>query len=171
MRVLGVRRGVPRDVEQHEFLEWVSADEVDRALTGSQVVVNLLPSTPTTQRFFRRERFAAMLAGAVFINVGRGGTVDEDALLSALDNGPLSWCGLDVTVTKPPPMDSRLRRHPRILLTPKTSVFTHRYMDEAVAFFADNLARYLSGQRLQGLTGASRGADVRIRPHAMAEGK
>lgn len=48
-------------------------------------------------------------------------------------------------------MDSRLRLHPRVVLTPKSAVFTHRYMDEAVAFFADNLALYLVGQPLLGL--------------------
>jgi phosphoglycerate dehydrogenase-like enzyme len=151
MRVLGVRRHQPTDLDHGEHVEWVELEHVDRALAASRVVVNLLPATPSTERFFGPARFAAMRRGAVFINVGRGSTVDEAALLSALDGGRLSWCGLDVTAVKPPPMDSRLRQHPRVVLTPKTAVFTARYMDRAVAFFADNLARYLAGQPLLGL--------------------
>lgn len=56
-----------------------------------------------------------------------------------------------MTARKPPPMGDPLRQHPRVVLTPKTSVFSHRYMDHAVEFFADNLDRYLTGRSLRGL--------------------
>jgi phosphoglycerate dehydrogenase-like enzyme len=48
-------------------------------------------------------------------------------------------------------MDNPLRHHPRVVLTPKTSVYSHGYMDRAVEFFADNLQRYQAGLPLHGL--------------------
>ena len=59
-----------------------------------------------------------------------------------------------MTTRKPPPMDDPLRHHPRVVLTPKTSVFRRRYMDQAVEFFADNLDHYLAGRALDGLVTA-----------------
>lgn len=154
MRVLGVRRHLPNDAARSAtspIVEWFESTHVEEALAQARVVVNLLPATPDTRSFFNAGRFAALKPDTIFINVGRGSTVDETALLAALDSGRVSWCGLDVTARKPPPIDDPLRRHHRVVLTPKTSVFSHRYMDEAVDFFADNLDRYLAGAPLRGL--------------------
>lgn len=154
MRVLGVRRHPPdqrTDAGTSPIAEWYDVTRVDEALAQAHVVVNLLPATKETTGFFDAKRFGVMSPGAVFINVGRGSTVDESALLGALEDGRLAWCGLDVTARKPPPMDDPLRQHPRVVLTPKTSVFSHRYMDHAVEFFADNLDRYLTGRAVRGL--------------------
>lgn len=152
MTVLGVRQHPPvADAETSPITGWFDVSRVEEALAHAQVVVNLLPATAETTRFFDEQRFAAMPRGAVFINVGRGSTVDESALLAALEDGRFTGCGLDVMVCKPPPMDDPLRQHPRVVLTPKTSVFSHRYMDHAVEFFADNLDRYLAGRPLRGL--------------------
>lgn len=158
MTVLGVRRHPPI-ADASPVARWFDVSRVEEALGQSRVVVNLLPATPETTRFFDERRFAAMPRGAVFINVGRGTTVDETALLAALEDGRLAGCGLDVTARKPPPLDDPLRRHPRVVLTPKTSVFSHRYMDQAVEFFADNLDRYLAGRPLHGLVTSPRSAE------------
>lgn len=151
MTVLGVRRQPPVGAETSPIARWFDASRVAEALAQAQVVVNLLPATAETRSFFDERRFAVMSRGVVFINVGRGSTVDESALLAALENGHVAWCGLDVMTRKPPPMDDPLRQHPRVVLTPKTSVFSHRYMDQAVEFFADNLDRYLTGRPPRGL--------------------
>ncbi|MGH4018607.1 MAG: D-2-hydroxyacid dehydrogenase [Pseudonocardiaceae bacterium] len=155
MRVLGVRRHPPHtrttDADRSPIAEWYDVPHVEEALTQAQVVVNLLPATAETTSFFDAQRFASMPRGAVFINVGRGSTVDDLALVAALDDGRVAWCGLDVTARKPPAMDDPLRHHPRVVLTPKTSVFSHRYMDQAVEFFAVNMDRYLTGLPPRGL--------------------
>jgi len=87
----------------------------------------------------------------VFVNLGRGTTVDHAALLHSLDSGQLGGAALDVTEPRPLPRRHRLRRHPRVVLTPKSAAFSSRYMDEAVTFFADNLHRYLHGWPLNGV--------------------
>lgn len=163
MTVLGVRRHPPvAGVEMSPIARWFATSRVEEALAHAKVVVNLLPATSETRRFFDDRRFAAMPRGSVFVNVGRGSTVDEPALLAALEDERLAWCGLDVTARKPPPMDDPLRQHPRVVLTPKTSVFSHRYMDHAVEFFADNLDRYLTGRPLRGLVTPPTSADSPI---------
>ncbi|MFC8350334.1 D-2-hydroxyacid dehydrogenase [Streptomyces sp. NPDC057280] len=148
MHVIGVRRSPPHS--EPGGIEWVPAHRVDEALPRSRAVVNLLPATAATHGFFDESAFKACRPGTVFINLGRASTVDHDALLDALDQGPLAGAALDVQPRKPPALDDPLRHHPRIVLTPKSAVFSHTYMDEAVAFFIDNLRRFVAGQPLNG---------------------
>jgi D-3-phosphoglycerate dehydrogenase len=73
------------------------------ALLGMADVVSLhLPLVPETHKIMNAERFAQMKPGAVFINVSRGGHVDEAALIAALESGHLFGAGLDVTDPEPP---------------------------------------------------------------------
>ncbi|MGW2998728.1 D-2-hydroxyacid dehydrogenase [Streptomyces sp. NPDC001155] len=148
MHVIGVRRDPPRS--EPGGIEWAPAHRVHEALARSRAVVNLLPATDETRGFFDRTAFEACGPGALFINLGRASTVDHDALLAALDLGPLAGAALDVQPNKPPALDDPLRHHPRIVLTPKSAVFSHAYMDQAVAFFRDNLRLFLAGQPLNG---------------------
>lgn len=139
----------------------VEADRVREVLPRSRAVVNLLPSTHETRGFFGETTFKACSPGAVFINLGRASTVDHDALLAALDSGRLAAAALDVQPHRPPALDDPLRHHPRIVLTPKSAVFSHAYMDRAVAFFRDNLRLFLAGQHLIGVVTPTHGD-----PHA-----
>ncbi|MFE6364077.1 D-2-hydroxyacid dehydrogenase [Streptomyces sp. NPDC057806] len=148
MHVIGVRRSPPPS--ELGGIEWVPRHRVREALPRSRAVVNLLPATGETHGFFDESTFKACRPGTVFINLGRASTVDHDALLDALDTGPLAGAALDVQPSKPPALDDPLRHHPRIVLTPKSAVFSHAYMDRAIAFFRDNLRRFLTGQPLNG---------------------
>ncbi|MBC9717820.1 D-2-hydroxyacid dehydrogenase [Streptomyces sp. TRM66268-LWL] len=148
MHVIGVRRQAHRT--DGIGIEWKPASRVDEALARSKVVVNLLPATTETTGFFSATTFDACQRGAVFLNLGRASTVDHTALIAALDSGRLSGAGLDVHPTKPPAPDDPLRRHPRVVLTPKTATFSRTYMDRAVAFFHDNLHLYLADRPLNG---------------------
>ncbi|MGY5058676.1 D-2-hydroxyacid dehydrogenase [Streptomyces sp. 900105755] len=158
MHVIGVRRSPPRF--EPGGIEWVSADRVRQALTRSRAVVNLLPATEATNGFFDESTFKACRPGTVFVNLGRASTVDHDALLGALNHGPLAGAALDVQPRKPPALDDPLRHHPRIVLTPKSAVFSHVYMDQAVAFFLDNLRLFLAGQPLNGAVTPTHGGPV-----------
>ncbi|MFI6626480.1 D-2-hydroxyacid dehydrogenase [Streptomyces sp. NPDC050528] len=155
MHVIGVRRGPPR--YEHGGIEWVPAHRVREALPRSRAVVNLLPATDATHGFFNESTFKACRPGTVFINLGRASTVDHDALLAALDQGRLAGAALDVQPRKPPALDDPLRHHPQIVLTPKSAVFSHAYMDQAVAFFVDNLRLFLADQPLNGAVTPSKG--------------
>ncbi|WP_228010856.1 D-2-hydroxyacid dehydrogenase [Nonomuraea phyllanthi] len=149
MNVIGVRRTPPADAEGG--IRWVRASSIRGAVAKADVVVGLLPATAETAGFFDQRVFNSCKPGAIFINLGRASTVDHTALLQALEDGPLGGAALDVTTPRPLPMEDALRLHPRVILTPKSATFSRSYMDEAIAFFADNLRRYLNDLPLHGL--------------------
>ena len=68
--------------------------------------MNAAPLTPATVHLFGREQFARMRPAACFINLGRGETVDQDALIDSLRDGVIAAAGLDVTTPEPLPPDS-----------------------------------------------------------------
>ncbi|KAB8166397.1 D-2-hydroxyacid dehydrogenase [Streptomyces sp. 3MP-14] len=152
MSVIGVRRTPPAATSGG--ITWTRPPQVRQAVAVADVVVDLLPATRATDRFFDHDLFPAFKPGSVFLNLGRAVTVDQQALLAALDAGHLRGAGLDVYEPKPLPARHPLRLHPRVVLTPKSSVFRRAYMDAAVAFFADNLHRYLTSRVLNGLAEA-----------------
>jgi D-3-phosphoglycerate dehydrogenase len=93
-------------------------DSLERLLGMADIVSVHVPLTPETYRMMNAERFAQMKRGAVFINVSRGGLVDEPALIAALENGYLFGAGLDVTDPEPPEAGNPLLYMDNVILTP-----------------------------------------------------
>lgn len=120
---------------------------MDALLAESDFVVAMLPLSDSTRGLANADFFARMKRGAIFINGGRGATVDESALLAALDSGHLRAAGLDVFAKEPLPGDSPLRTHPRVTPLPHIGSATHetRYAMNRLA--VDNLLAALAGQR------------------------
>ncbi len=77
-----------------------------------------IPMSAQNARLFDSEAFATMKPGAIFVNAARGGLVDQEALLAALDGGQLFGAGLDVTDPEPLPPDHPLLHHPNVMVTP-----------------------------------------------------
>ncbi len=127
---------------------WYTPDTLLEMLPQCDVVVNVLPLTPETYHFFGEQEFRAMKSTAYFINIGRGKTVDEGALVRALQEGWIAGAGLDVFEEEPLPGDSPLWRMKNVILSPHVSAFSTRYDDRAVELFATNLERYLRGEPL-----------------------
>ena len=90
----------------------------DSYLPTADIVVLCLPLTKATQHLIGPAQIAAMRKGAIVINVGRGGVLDEDALAAALTAGHLGGAGLDVFATEPLPATSPLWSAPHTILTP-----------------------------------------------------
>lgn len=89
-----------------------------------------------------------MKAGAILVNVGRGGVIDEDALVRALRDGRLRGAALDVFATEPLPAHSRLWELPNVLLSPHTAGLSVRENERIVELFVENIGRYLRGEEL-----------------------
>ena len=103
----------------HDFIRRLDAEpmDLDALLAAADVVTLHVPMTDTTRGLLSAERIAAMKPGALLINCARGGVVDEEALLAALDDGRLAGAGLDVFAEEPP-TDWRLACHDKVVATP-----------------------------------------------------
>ena len=118
--------------------------ELSDFLGASAAIVNVLPSTTATHKVMNAERFAQCHKGALFINLGRGATVDESALLAALDSGQVGNAVLDVTDPEPMEADNPLWSHPNVRITPHVAGFT--VVGPATKVIAANVRRILNGE-------------------------
>jgi phosphoglycerate dehydrogenase-like enzyme len=141
-RVVGIAQHAREDAE--------SADALPRLLPEADVVVDLLPSAPDTQKFVDAKFLARMKPGALFVNAGRGRTVDTGALLESLRSGHIR-AALDVTDPEPLPKDHPLWRAPNVLLTPHVAGTVARWESRAFRFAGEQLRRYVAGQPLLGV--------------------
>ena len=114
----------------------------------ADVIVNALPLTPETRGVFDRKAFDAAKRGALFINVGRGGTVVTADLLAALKDGRIGGAGLDVTDPEPLPPDHPLWRAPNVLITPHVAAATDLGEEPRWLIARENLRRYAAGGKL-----------------------
>lgn len=146
--VVGVRR---RAAPAPDYcLRVVGVEALDAELPQADVVALSLPGTPETARLFDAARLARCKRGAILINVGRGGTVDHDALAAAIESGALYGAALDVTDPEPLPPDHPLWRLDTVLITPHISgrFSLPRTLENIVEIFAHNLRRFAAGQTL-----------------------
>jgi phosphoglycerate dehydrogenase-like enzyme len=102
-------------------------------------------------------RLARLKATALLVNVGRGSTLDEAALLQALDAGRLGGAVLDVTAVEPLPADSPLWRHPKVVLLQHTGGRFPGELDAKVTRFLENFARFTRGEALPDAADLNRG--------------
>jgi phosphoglycerate dehydrogenase-like enzyme len=129
----------------------VEVRSLSALLGASDVVVLALPLTDETRGMIGRDAFRAMRRGAVLVNVGRAGTVAEDALLGALRDGTVRHASLDVLAEDDEaPRGHPLRREPAVLYTHHSAAASPRSDDEVFAGFLANLRRYRAGQPLEG---------------------
>jgi phosphoglycerate dehydrogenase-like enzyme len=146
MRTVGFRR------RQGPPPEWV--DEVhgpdrlaDLAPQADAMVVSL-PHTDETAGLIDRTVIDRLPPGCVFVNVGRGGVVDEPALIDALRDRRIAGAALDVFATEPLPPDSPLWTLPNVLATPHGAALSARENQRIVELFVANLRRHLDGEPL-----------------------
>jgi phosphoglycerate dehydrogenase-like enzyme len=144
MRVTAVRRKPAGD----ENVAVVTEDQLDAVLATADHVVNILPENPATIRFVNAARLSAMKPGAAFYNVGRGTTVDQDALLAALQSGQLAAAYLDVTDPEPLPPEHLLWTAPNCHITPHTAGGHDTEQARLVSHFLENLRRFDAGGEL-----------------------
>ncbi len=145
-QVLAVKRNPT--VKPDYIDELYGVDQVDEVLMKSDFIVNALPLTSETYRFFTRERIAKTKKGAFFINVGRGQTVDEEALIDYLRSGHLGGAGLDVTSIEPLPQDNELWEMSNVFITSHSVGVSPNKQENRVKLYQQNLTRFLNDKPL-----------------------
>ncbi len=122
-------------------------EDLDAVLAGADVLVDLLPLTSETIGFVDARRLARLPDGALFVNGGRGGTVDTGALLAELERGRLR-AALDVTDPEPLPTEHPLWALPNVLITPHIAGDSPEASSRAFALAGDQIRRFAAGKRL-----------------------
>ncbi len=155
MTVTGVRA---RPAPHADCAAVVPTEALDEVLPQTEFLVLACPLTHATRNILDRRRIGLLPAGAGVVNIGRGGLVEQDALLDALDAGVLCGAVLDVFVPEPVPPGHRLWKTPNLLMTPHVSSDDPlAYNTRSLDTFLDNLAAFEAGRPMPNLFDRARG--------------
>ncbi len=126
-------------------------DGLTTAIARADYILVCLPLTDLSRGMIGQTALAAVKPGAILIDLSRGGIVDHDALIPALDSGRLGGAALDVFPTEPLPAESPLWSRPDVLISPHCSGVYAGWEAKSAEMFADNLARWLADQPLENI--------------------
>jgi len=142
MKTIGIRKNP----------EWVEGlDDVRRlnklhlSLSDADYAVLVTPLTPETFHLIGAPEFSAMKKSTVFINISRGDTVDEEALVEALKNRTIAGAGLDVFHEEPLPPESPLWDMENVIITPHNAGISPHYTERAMGLFVESFKNYRAG--------------------------
>lgn len=142
----GVRiYAVRRQIHSEPGVRVVSEEDLTRVLSEADHVVDVLPENQTTLNYVNARRISCFKAGARFYNVGRGATVDQDALIEGLKSGRIGAAYLDVMVPEPLPPTHALWTAPNCFITPHNAGGRGDVILGLVRHFLDNLAAFEKG--------------------------
>lgn len=147
MRVISLERSgkaKPPEVDR------LFADKLAMVAESDYLLV-AVPLTPETRQIVGEAELAAMKSTAYLINISRGQTVDEQALIRALQEERIAGAGLDVTEVEPLPAESPLWDLPGVIITPHVSASSPRTMGVVMDLVSENLRRLEAGERLLNL--------------------
>ncbi len=150
MRVVAYDPYVAAERAARVGAELLSLDEV---LAASDVLTLHVPLTDSTRRLLGRPQFARVRRGLLLVNCARGGLIDEEALLDALEDGTVAGAALDV-FEEEPPRDSPLLRHPRVILTPHLGASTEEAQRRVAVEVAEQVLAALAGRPVRGAVNA-----------------
>ena len=145
MKVIGLKKH--KEALEH-FDEVWEMDQLYKALGLADYIVLLTPLTEETYHLIGQKEFSAMKPECIFINMSRGDTVDEAALIDTLGKGYIAGAGLDVFHQEPLPETSPLWEMENVILTPHSSALVPDMMDSLVAVFIKSLICYRQGKPL-----------------------
>jgi D-3-phosphoglycerate dehydrogenase / 2-oxoglutarate reductase len=111
---------------------------LDELLERADILSLHVPLTPETRHMIGARELALMAPGSLVINIGRGGLVDEDALVATLRSGHIAGAALDVTEIEPLPLDSPLLDAPNVILTPHVAWVSDVALEDLKRLTAEN---------------------------------
>jgi glyoxylate/hydroxypyruvate reductase A len=138
--------GWSRSAKDIPGIRCLHGDDLEMALTGAEIVVLLLPRTPSTENILNADTLALLAPGGAILNPGRGPLIDDDALIAALDSGQVGHATLDVFRVEPLPTDHPYWAHPKVTVTPHIASETRP--ETASEVIAENIRRGQAGEPL-----------------------
>lgn len=144
----GSVQGLGRSAGVHDGIRVAAVEDAGEVLADADALIAVLPDRPSTAQVINRSIFEQLPAHSWLVNVGRGRTVDEHALVEALEQGTIAGAALDVFAEEPLPADSPLWSASNAIITPHSAGGRPEGIDELVN---ENLRRYRTGQELLGI--------------------
>jgi len=151
MKVTGVKRNPDACSDEYKSYcdEIVGNDQYENAIKDADFVVGVLPKTAETLDFFNMEStFSKMKPTSVFMNIGRGPTVQEEDLIVALQDKKIGGVVLDVFKVEPLPQENPLWTMENVLITPHCAQQDKDFMSDCIYQFAENLTNFVEGKEL-----------------------
>ena len=147
LRVLGANvKGLARHAGVRDGIEVFAEDDLPKLLPETDALIMILPGSESTRHVLNASRLSMLPKHAWIVNVGRGSSVDEEALYNALSKGEIGGAALDVFDTEPLPQDSKLWGCKNCFVSPHAAGGRPQ---EAEKLIADNLRRVLAGLELR----------------------
>jgi D-2-hydroxyacid dehydrogenase (NADP+) len=144
MHVIGVSRS-PR--KEAGFDEMIATEKLADAAARADFLINMLPASSDNLDIFNAKIFGAMKPTAYYISAGRGQTVDEDALLSALRERKIAGAALEVFKTEPLPKDNPFWDMPNVFITPHIGGYIVEYEEFVMPLVVGNMRLFLAGRQ------------------------
>lgn len=148
MRVLGLRRRVTGSERDSLIDEFYGSEQRLEMLSRCDYVVVSLPLTEQTTGLIGEPEFAVMKKNAVIVNIGRGPTIDETAMIKALSESRIRGAALDVFDQEPLPRGHPFYSLQNVLLSPHCADHTYDWLDDSMRFFLAQLGRFRRGDGL-----------------------
>jgi phosphoglycerate dehydrogenase-like enzyme len=147
LEILGAKvKGIARNNSVRNGIEVFTEAALPELLPETDALVMILPGSESVNKALNAERLKLLPRHAWVVNVGRGVSIDEDALLHALEKGEIGGAALDVFVKEPLPESSKLYAAPNLILSPHAAGGRPRGAEALIAY---NLRRFLAKQQLK----------------------
>ncbi len=149
MEVYGIVRDVNK--KRNGYIKLFLMEDLKGLLKEADFVVNCLPGTEHTKGIFNLALFKKFKPQSYFINIGRGTSVVEKDLITALEKGNIGGAGLDVFEMEPLPETSPLWKMENVIITPHYSGWTPKYTERVIDIFIENLKAFLKKEQMPNL--------------------
>ena len=158
MKVIAYDPFIAREAAEKVGVELVEMDEL---LARADYITIHAAKTKDTEGFLGEAEFAKMKDGVFIINCARGGIVNEEALVAAMDSGKVAGAAVDVFSVEPTPPDSNLVKHPKVICTPHLGASTGEAQENVALAIAEQIADFFTkGEVKNAVNTPSLDADV-----------
>jgi len=129
--------------------------DLDTLFASSDIITVHVPLDEKTQNLLRKETFEKCKAGVKLVNCARGGIINEDDLVDALNSGKVSAVAFDVYVSEPPDYNHPLIQHPKVVTTPHLGASTGEAQEKVAIQIAEQMVDYFNNKGLRGAVNAA----------------